>query len=77
MKCNICKNGNYRKGFANSMFDKANSIIIIKNVPAHICDNCGAKIFDEKTTRLLLNKVREMRQNDSEIQVVSLPRKAA
>lgn len=72
MKCVTCKNGNCKKGFATKLFEKNGSLIILKHVPAMICDNCGAKYFDGETSAMMLNKVRQLRQNDSEIQVVNI-----
>ena len=72
MKCTICKNGNCLTGFASKMFDKQGSITIFKNVPAMICDTCGAKFFDGETATLLLDKVRTIRTNGSELEVINL-----
>ena len=40
MNCVICKNGTTAEGFVTVTLQR-NSSIIIKNVPAEICDNCG------------------------------------
>jgi YgiT-type zinc finger domain-containing protein len=77
MKCVICKNGTCKKGYATKLFEKSGSLIILKHVPAMICDNCGAKYFDSATSTMMLNKVRQLRQNDSEIQVVNIKSLAA
>lgn len=56
MKCVTCKNGTCKKGFATKLFEKNGSLIILKQVPALICDNCGAKYFDGKTSAMMLKK---------------------
>ena len=41
MKCIICKDGELKPGITSDMFEKNGSTIVIKEVPADICDNCG------------------------------------
>ena len=72
MMCVTCKNGTCKKGIATKLFEKNGSIIILKQVPAMICNNCGAKYFDGDTSAMMLKKIRKLRENDSEIQVVSI-----
>jgi hypothetical protein len=54
------------------MFDKQGNITVFKNVPAMICDNCGAKFFDGDVSTMLLRRVREIRKNGSELEVINL-----
>jgi hypothetical protein len=54
------------------MFDKHGNITIFKNVPAMICDNCGAKFFDGEVSSMLLQKVSDIRKNGSELEVINL-----
>ncbi len=72
MKCTVCKNGECLPGHTSKMFDKQGNITIFKNVPALICDNCGAKFFDGDVSTMLLQKVREIRKNGSELKVINL-----
>jgi len=53
------------------MFDRDGSIVIFKNVPALICDNCGAKQFDAKISAELLKQAREARKNGAELEVIN------
>jgi YgiT-type zinc finger domain-containing protein len=77
MKCTICRNGTCKKGIATKMFQKSNSIIILKNVDAMICDNCGTKFFDAETSAKMLNKVRQLRKHGSELEIINLKAVAA
>jgi YgiT-type zinc finger domain-containing protein len=72
MKCTVCKNGTCKAGIASKMFDKQGHITIFKNVPAMICDNCGAKFFDGDTAAILLQKVREIRKTGSELEIINM-----
>lgn len=72
MKCTVCKNGECQPGFTSKMFDKHGNITIFKHVPAMICENCGAKFFDGEVSAMLLDRVRAIRKNSSELEVVNL-----
>ena len=41
MECVICKNGNTHKGKTIFTLERNGTIVIIKGVPAMICENCG------------------------------------
>ena len=49
MKCLICKNGVTKKAEVIVTSERDNTIIIIKKVPAHVCQNCGEEYVAEKT----------------------------
>jgi len=66
------RNGESKPGHTSKMFDKQGNVTIFKNVPALICDNCGAKFFDGDVSAMLLQEVREIRKNGSELEVINL-----
>lgn len=59
MKCVICKKGETEFGKATVVLDRNGATIVIKNVPAQICQNCGEEYVDEKTTAQLLNEAED------------------
>ena len=54
MRCGICKNGETKPGVASFLFEKNNTTIVIKNVPAQVCEVCGEKYFTREVTKRLL-----------------------
>lgn len=44
--------------------------MIIKDVPAEICDNCGEYYLDEKTTDQVLRMAEEAAQKNSEVEIL-------
>ena len=54
MKCVICKHGETRSGTTTVTLERGGATIVIKSVPAQICDNCGEAYVDEAITRQLL-----------------------
>ena len=54
MKCVICKNGDTRPGKATVTLERGGTTLVIKGVPAQICENCGEEYVDEAVTARLL-----------------------
>lgn len=54
MKCVICRNGEARPDTATVTLERDGSVLVIKGVPASVCENCGEEFLDEAvSTRLL------------------------
>ncbi|NCR36869.1 MAG: type II toxin-antitoxin system MqsA family antitoxin [Microcystis aeruginosa S11-01] len=56
MESVICKNGTTRSGFVTVTLDRDNCIVILKQVPADVCQNCGDYYLSESVTAEVLQK---------------------
>lgn len=54
MKCIICRNGEARPGTATVTLERDGSVLVVKGVPARICDNCGEEYLEEAVSSHLL-----------------------
>jgi YgiT-type zinc finger domain-containing protein len=54
MRCAICRNGNTVDGRVTIVLDKEQTILVFKEVPAQVCDNCGEEYLSAKTNKELL-----------------------
>ena len=54
MKCVICKHGETRPGTATVTFTKDDLTLVVKDVPARICQTCGEEYVDEDIATQLL-----------------------
>lgn len=59
MKCAVCKNGETEKGYTTVTFTRDGFVIVFKNVPADICQNCGEEYVSEETAAALLDIAEE------------------
>jgi YgiT-type zinc finger domain-containing protein len=59
MKCVFCRHGDTKPGFATFTAEKNNTIVVIRKVPALICENCGEEYFNEDTTDRILKQIDE------------------
>ena len=69
MKCPICKKGETASGTATVTLERDGFTLVVKSVPAQVCDNCGEEYVDEATTAELLAKVESEARAGSEINV--------
>ncbi len=55
MKCAICQNGSTTEGFTTLVLER-DQTIVVKNVPAQICSNCGEEYVSSAVNRDLLSR---------------------
>ncbi len=72
MKCVICKTGTTQRGSTNSLFNRNGSFVIVKDIPAQVCTQCGEAYFDEKTTEELYNLTDEILNSGAELEVIRM-----
>jgi len=57
MKCVICKHGDLKPVVTSVLFEQDGCIIVIKGVPADICDNCGEAYVPDSVARNIIEQV--------------------
>ena len=51
MKCVICKTGHTHPGTATVTLQRDNSVVVIRDVPADICADCGEYYLSEPVAK--------------------------
>lgn len=69
MRCAICKNGETAAGFTNITLERKGATILIRNVPAQVCDNCGEAYTDSTVSDRLLAIAEEAAQGGIEVEI--------
>jgi YgiT-type zinc finger domain-containing protein len=69
MNCALCQ-ANLVKGRVSHIVDLGGRIIIVKNVPASVCEQCGEYYVDTATASALESIVEEARKNKAEVLIV-------
>jgi len=54
MKCVICRQGDTKPGTPTVTLEREGTTLVIKDVPARVCENCGEEYVGEEITRRLL-----------------------
>lgn len=70
MKCVFCKHGTTNPGNVTVTLERDNCIIILKDVPADICENCGEYYLNQSTTKLLLSRAERVIDRNTEIEIL-------
>ena len=69
MICAICKTGQYKEGLTTVVLTKNDSAVIIKQVPALVCDQCGEYILSNDITKQILSIAEEAYANGTELEI--------
>jgi YgiT-type zinc finger domain-containing protein len=69
MNCLICKKGQTASGTATVTLERGGLTLVVKAVPAQVCDNCGEEYVDQTTTAQLLAELDSEARAGSEINV--------
>ena len=56
MICLICRQAELINGFTSIPFERDEFRLLIRNIPAQVCPNCGEAIVDEDVALHLLEK---------------------
>jgi YgiT-type zinc finger domain-containing protein len=56
MKCPVCKHGETQAGEASITLERNGAVLVVRNVPAQVCDNCGEAYHSAEVTEALLRQ---------------------
>lgn len=76
MVCVICKNGETVPGETIYTGMEGETIVVVKGVPANVCDNCGEAYISSETTARLFETVNDSANENAEVVVMTYREKA-
>jgi YgiT-type zinc finger domain-containing protein len=71
MKCAICRVGDTAEGLATFTYERDGRVVIIRNVPAQVCNTCSEAYYDEQTSGTLLREAKTLLDDGAEVAVIS------
>ncbi len=71
MKCVICKTGHTQLGTTTVTLQRGRSVVVIRDVPAQICDDCGEYYLDDATARRVYADAEQGFQRHVEVEIQS------
>ncbi len=71
MKCIICKNGETKNGLTSLSLDRMDVTIVVKNIPAEICENCGESYLSEEISARVLQEAEQSIKKNSQVEVLN------
>jgi YgiT-type zinc finger domain-containing protein len=70
-KCPMC-GGEKESGHTTFSVDLGDGLVVVRHVPATVCNQCGEEWIDNKTAQQLETIVEEARQKKHQLEVLSL-----
>jgi len=70
MKCVICKQGETHAGVTTVLLTRGEATIVIKKVPADICENCGEYYLSDEISGKILTMAEEAIKLNNEVEVI-------
>lgn len=69
MRCAVCKHGETRPGYTTVTLERGGGALVVRKVPAEICENCGEAYVSAGVTRSLLASARETLRAGVEVDI--------
>jgi len=70
MKCAICKNGETAPKKITVTLEREGTTLVIKDVPADVCTNCGEEYVSSKTNKELLQRANGSLAKGAELELL-------
>jgi YgiT-type zinc finger domain-containing protein len=70
MRCILCKQGNTKSGMVTVTLERGDTIVIIKGVPAQVCENCGEYYLNDEITERVLSMAEEAAKKNVEVEIL-------
>ena len=70
MQCVICRHSATQPGTVTVTLERGATVVVIKDVPAEVCSQCGEYYLDEKTTRHAMNMAEQAVQRHAEVEIL-------
>ena len=69
MMCVICNQGNTQPGTATVTLTRESLTLVVKGVPAQVCENCGEEYVNEEISKHLLTTAEEAAEAGVQVDV--------
>ena len=70
MICSICRTGQTSAGHVTVTLQRGETTVILKGVPADVCDNCGEYYLSEEVTHRVLAVAEEAVAKGAEVEIL-------
>ncbi len=70
MNCLFCKHGETTPCQATVTLQRGETTVILKNVPADVCQNCGEYFLPDSVTDQVLKQAETAVRNGAEVEIV-------
>lgn len=69
MRCTVCRNGETKPGTTTVTLERDGAVVVIRGVPAEVCENCGEAFTSAETTEKTLEMAEALLSAGAEVSV--------
>ncbi len=69
MRCFVCKNGTVRPGRITYVVERDGHVVVIRDVPAEVCSQCGEEYFGSETAQALYDQAERIFAHGSDVEI--------
>jgi len=69
VNCVLCRHGETKPGHVSTTLERGTTTIVVRDVPAEVCQNCGEHYLSETVTASLLRLAEEAVQKGVELEI--------
>ena len=77
MRCVLCKHGDTNPGHATVTLQRGETTVIIKDVPADVCENCGEYYLSDEITERVLGMGEDAVRKGAELEILRFAARSA
>ena len=70
MKCVLCKTGDMQPGVATVTLERNQTVVVIKGVPAEVCQNCGEYYLSQAVSEKIYLQAEDAVSRNAEVEVL-------
>jgi len=70
MTCILCRHGETAAGVVTVTLQRGDTTVILKGVPADVCDNCGEYYLSEDVTRRVMERAEAAVASGAEVEIM-------
>lgn len=70
MNCVLCKHGDTRPGEVTVTLERGGTTVILKGVPAKVCENCGEYYLSENISEQVLLRAEQAVKGGAEVEIL-------
>ena len=70
MNCVVCKHGETRPGQVTVTLQRGDTTVILKQVPAEVCQNCGEYYLSDTVSIQVMSKAEAAVKSGAEVEIL-------
>jgi len=68
--CLLCKHGATHPGTTTVTLERGRTVVVIRDVPANICENCGEYYLDSSVTQEVYQRAEAAVARNTEVEIL-------